>query len=287
MTSEIVGEGLLRQIAFWSDNHVWLLLWTYVSFLGSAQFFTLCLPVVFAFERPGRALRFASTVLGGAFAAEALKAVFDRPRLDTILLGVSAPLEDPGRFANEAFPSGHALMALLIWGDLLCRRRPARTGVAGGVLILAIGFSRLALLRHDILDVAGGFAIGGVLLWSLWKAEPALARWARRPWQLLAGIGVAGCSLALLGLPRPGMAIVLGVWAGVGAGGVWSAARDWPDRPAWQRLATALLAVSVVIGSRQLMDRLAESQLVLTAIGYAVLGSLVAGPLPRIRPPGR
>jgi membrane-associated phospholipid phosphatase len=287
MTSEIVGEGLLRQIAPWSNNHFWLLLWTFVSFLGSARFFTLCLPVVFAFEPPRRALRFASTVLGSAFIAEALKAFFARPRLDPILLGVPAPLEDPGLFANEAFPSGHALMAFLIWGDLLFHRRSMRTRLAGGALIVAIGFSRLALLRHDLLDIAGGFAFGAILLWCLWRADPTLARWAERPWQLLAGMWLVGCSLGIVGLPRPGMAIVLGVWAGVGAASAWSAARGWPERPPWQRLALAFLAVAVTLGWRWLLAPSIESQLAVSAMGYALLGSLVAGPLPRIRLPGR
>lgn len=285
MTSEIVGEGLLRQFAAWSEHSAWLLFWSAVSFLGSGRFFTLLLPVVFALQRPPRAMRFASTVLGGAFAAELLKALFARPRLDPMLLGARGPLEDPGLFDNEAFPSGHVLMAVLIWGDLLLRRSP-RARVGAVLLMLSIGMSRLALLRHDLLDVLGGFALGALLLMALWRSEAWIRRLAGLPWPQLAALWLAGGAAALAGLPRVSMAVVLGVWAGAGAAAAWQAAHPIPTRPKAWRIASVFLAVTAAILCREFLSRW-EHSLLATAAGYALLGALVAGPIPRLRSPAR
>jgi membrane-associated phospholipid phosphatase len=287
MTTEIIGEAVLRQCAAWSDQTLWIGFWRAINSLGSPRFFTLFLPIAFAFWRPGRSLRFASTVMGGAFITELLKALFGRARLDPVLLGAAGALEDPGLFDNEAFPSGHALMAVLIWGDLLFRR-PGRGGKAVSVaLMLCIGFSRLALLRHDLLDISGGYLFGAVLLALLWRSEAQLEKASHWPWRLQATLWIGGCTLALLGLQRPSMALVLGVWAGLGAASAWSAAREWPQRPPWQSLIVAFLAIVVVLGGKEILARTAHERLLPLALGYTLLGVLVAGVLPRIRLPGR
>ena len=101
-------------------------------------------------------------IVGGA-----LKEVVDRPRPDYLLAG-SAP-------GGLSFPSGHALFAFIVGGILIFLvgdmvkslgvRRWLQ--VALGLLILAIGASRVYLGVHWPSDVIGGYLFGGIGLLGL------------------------------------------------------------------------------------------------------------------------
>ena len=93
------------------------------------------------------------------------------------------------RGLSYSFPSGHALGSLVTYGMLAyllamfwAKRRTARIRlVAGaGVLILAIGFSRLYLQVHFFSDVVGGYAVGVMWLTACVTAVE-LARRQPRP----------------------------------------------------------------------------------------------------------
>jgi undecaprenyl-diphosphatase len=68
---------------------------------------------------------------------------------------------------GNSFPSGHALVSIIVYGALLLvfapalsrrARRPVAVGVA--VLVAAIGFTRLALGVHFLSDVVGAWCLG-------------------------------------------------------------------------------------------------------------------------------
>lgn len=74
-------------------------------------------------------------------------------------------------FSGTSFPSGHATVAIAVWGMLaflLASRAPSRTRVgifvAAVVLIVAIGASRIYLGAHWPTDVCGGYMLGGAWL---------------------------------------------------------------------------------------------------------------------------
>jgi undecaprenyl-diphosphatase len=116
------------------------------------------------------------TALGGGLLDTVVKEAVDRPR---------PSLVDPVATAyGKSFPSGHAMSSTFVYGALVLVFLPAigrryRPVVIGGavLLVLAIGFSRLALGVHYITDVAGGFVLG--LAWlaastgafSIWRVE--------------------------------------------------------------------------------------------------------------------
>jgi membrane-associated phospholipid phosphatase len=84
--------------------------------------------------------------------------------------------------SNASFPSGHAMTALVTWGVLLLvllplvRRRVRPWLVAGVVLlVVAVGFTRLALGVHFVSDVLAGWALGAAWL--------AITTAAFRGWQ--------------------------------------------------------------------------------------------------------
>ncbi len=72
---------------------------------------------------------------------------------------------------SSSFPSGHATFSLALYGFLvyfLCKQYPKYSAlfiIAGFLLILAVGFSRLYLGVHFPSDVFAGFALGA--LWLL------------------------------------------------------------------------------------------------------------------------
>ena len=140
-----------------------------ISFLGSPPVLTfLGLSVVsrLLFRRQRiPAFGWAASVLGAALLAVALEYIVRRP----------AP-SFPEPFATGAewsFPSPHALGGLVaygmlayLWATLRLERVGTRIAavVAAGILILAIGASRLYLGVEYFSDVMGGFAAGAVWL---------------------------------------------------------------------------------------------------------------------------
>ena len=97
----------------------------------------------------------------------------------------------PDPLATESsfsFPSGHALISLAVYGSIalvLARRLPRRGDrmllyAAAGLLILAIGFSRLYLGVHFLSDVLAGFAAGAAWLALLYVALEVSSRYTSR-----------------------------------------------------------------------------------------------------------
>jgi membrane-associated phospholipid phosphatase len=79
-------------------------------------------------------------------------------------IDVERPLADPlGPHAGSAFPSAHAASWAALASALALvtpRRRRAPVAAAGGLLVLAIGASRVHLGAHDPRDVVAGLALG-------------------------------------------------------------------------------------------------------------------------------
>lgn len=132
-------------------------------------------------------------VLGGWAAAFAgaslidywLKLAIHRPRPTY----AAAVIHNP----SWSFPSGHAMGSLVGYGMLAyvlmlaLRGRPAaqRAVAAGaGVLIIAIGISRLYLGVHYFSDVVGGYAAGLLWLSTCVCAVELGRRWERRALRL-------------------------------------------------------------------------------------------------------
>jgi hypothetical protein len=94
------------------------------------------------------------------------------------LFHTARPLPDQVRQIHRetgtgyAFPSGHAMNPLMFWGALAMRYRRTWFTVSVAVLVFLIGFSRLYLGVHWPLDVIGGWAIGGLMLFLFARAQP-------------------------------------------------------------------------------------------------------------------
>lgn len=151
-----------------------------LTFFGSPVWFYIILtPAVFWVWRRGHprlAIFLVVTALGGGLLDTVVKEAVDRARPSLV--------EPVATARGKSFPSGHAMSSTVVYGALLLVFLPVigrryRPLVIGGVvvLVLAIGFSRLALGVHFISDVMGGFVLG--LAWlaastaafSIWRVE--------------------------------------------------------------------------------------------------------------------
>jgi undecaprenyl-diphosphatase len=185
----VVDEGLMvridtvaaRHLHQWireSDAGIWLL--KMLTLLGKPIWLAMITApaVLYCWRRSHLrlALFLTVTTIGGGLLDTAVKVAVDRPR---------PSLEEPIVTAfGQSFPSGHAMSSVVVYGSLLLVffpvmtavwRRRALIGVV--VLVLVIGFTRLALGVHYISDVLGGYVLG--LAWlaastaafSIWRVE--------------------------------------------------------------------------------------------------------------------
>jgi undecaprenyl-diphosphatase len=98
-------------------------------------------------------------------------------------------LPDPVAHASGlSFPSGHAQSAIVAYSVLLLVFLPALRGVArvsavsvAVVMVVAIGFSRMALGVHYVSDVLAGYALGAAWVAATAASFNVLRRERGRP----------------------------------------------------------------------------------------------------------
>jgi undecaprenyl-diphosphatase len=134
-----------------------------VSDAGSSAFYLPAFAGIVAYflwrRRGWSAAYVVLAVLGSQLLNAALKAGFHRPRPHLALAVAHA--------RGWSFPSGHAQGATVAYGTLLVLLWPSLSarwrvvvGTSSAAIVLALGFSRLALGVHYTSDVAAGFAVG-------------------------------------------------------------------------------------------------------------------------------
>jgi membrane-associated phospholipid phosphatase len=155
-----------------------------VSAAGSGVVYTVVFTgvVVWLLWRrlPRLAMFVAVTTLGSALLNSTVKTLVDRTR---------PVLPDPVAHApGFSFPSGHAQSATVSYCVLLLVFLPALRGVwrrvavaVAVVMVLAIGFSRVALGVHYVSDVLAGYALGAAWVAAMTASFNALRRERGRP----------------------------------------------------------------------------------------------------------
>ena len=151
-----------------------------VTFLGSTIWLTTVVVLAAAYLLRLRRRRLAVfvvvTTAAGSLLNFVVKQVVSRPR---------PSLVDPVATASgKSFPSGHTMGSTVVYGTLVlvfiaAVRRPRRglVVVAVTALVVAIGFTRLALGVHYVTDVVGGLILGAAWLsastaaFSIWREE--------------------------------------------------------------------------------------------------------------------
>ena len=141
---------------------------TWITWLGEVFVvlgLTAAVAIVLAYRKQWAPMAgIITSVIGSAAVTYILKELVARPRPP---MGIPTHLE-----TGFSFPSGHAtfviafygFMLYLMWEKLTPMQRKIKT-VAVGIIVLAVGFSRLYLGVHYPTDVLAGFLAGGVFVW--------------------------------------------------------------------------------------------------------------------------
>lgn len=151
-----------------------------VSFLGAPVWcYLLVVPTAVLLLRrhlPRLAVFLVATVAGGGLLGTAVKVAVNRSRPSFV---------DPVATAyGHSFPSGHAMTSTILYGALLMvvlpvipRNRRLPLIAAAILLVLLIGFARLALGVHYLSDVVAGYLLGfswlaaSVSAFRTWRVE--------------------------------------------------------------------------------------------------------------------
>lgn len=147
-----------------------------ITYLGNPQFlvpFNLLLLAFFIVDRKKwMAVRIVVVALGGLLIKLLFKYLFQRLRpLDPVI---------EGGVAGYSFPSGHALMSVVVYGFLvwwaaISIHNRWKQGIVVGLLIILIFlvcFSRIYLRVHYTTDILAGICFGFCwLIFSLWIVD--------------------------------------------------------------------------------------------------------------------
>jgi len=157
----------------------------YITWLGYKDFLFLFVPFCYWFFDRKIFSTFTLFVFISALINAFLKDFFQDPRpkniesIDPFLASL-----DP----SYGFPSGHAQLAVVIWGFILLRSKNNFIKVLCLFLIASISFSRIYLGVHDIADVISGIIFGIVSLLLLEQLLSNKGGWLRelnKTWHFL------------------------------------------------------------------------------------------------------
>ncbi len=167
-----------------------------VTWLGQETAFIIIGMIVLWCVDKKYGYRFLCMFMSGLFINQFLKALFMIPRpwvVDPEFKIVESAREGA---SGWSFPSGHTQSAVLLYGGLAQRIKKAWAYIVAAVLILLVGFSRMYLGVHTLLDV-GVSMITGVLVIAL--CELYFNRFGDEigPFSIASGV-IAALSLGLI-----------------------------------------------------------------------------------------
>jgi membrane-associated phospholipid phosphatase len=147
----------------------------FFSFLGTAEFYMLILPLVFWCINRTLGIEMVALLLASTGLNELVKGLLKLPRPFWIEPKLALSTE-----TSFGLPSGHAQNAVVLWGYLaMVLRSPWRWPCV--LLIFLISLSRLYLGVHFPGDVLAGWALGllvlGGFLWLKPRLAPRLSAW--------------------------------------------------------------------------------------------------------------
>jgi membrane-associated phospholipid phosphatase len=196
----------------WSESVPVEYFFRVLTFLGDDEFFIIFFGILLWCVN--KSLGFWTTVMlltSGLYGGVIKDLTFlERPDLAGVIHPVSA-----------AFPSGHTLAAVTVWGYLAVRIKKTWFWIWAILITAGIGFSRLILGYHFLGDVLGGVALGlPFLLLFFWLSVQSLERGGANTctWPLLLVFSVAGPVVLTAVLPGVNSPKILGCLAGASVG---------------------------------------------------------------------
>lgn len=187
-----------------------------LHYMGYAGFFLAIMPFIYWSVDKRLGIKLVLALLITAALNNAIKEVLKQPRPYQISLEVIDNLAHYG----YGFPSGHTMVAVVVWGLLALEAKHWQALVVAAVYVLIMGWSRMYLGVHYPQDIVGGIVFGLILLYVLYHYLDSLLYLVRRlPLQaIVAGFVLIGIwSIVFLYDVQEGSAAAGFVW-GAGAG---------------------------------------------------------------------
>jgi membrane-associated phospholipid phosphatase len=195
------------------------------SFFGTEYFFLILLPMLYWCVEASLGLKVGIILLLSTTANDALKMAFQGPRP----YWVSSDVIGYASETSFGLPSGHAQIAVGVWGMLAARLRKGWGWLVAVLIILLIGISRLYLGVHFPLDVIFGWLIGALLLWLVWRFWNPVTAWVK---ELSLGRQILVFFLASLALVL--FCLIPFLWLKI---------TNWQPPQAWAQFATQAISM--------------------------------------------
>ena len=155
-----------------------------ISLAGYPTFLILFISFGYFFWSPSRFSRIAMMLFISGLINGFLKDFFQDPRpLIELML-------DPKVGTSYGWPSGHAQIAVTLWGLIAYELKDKRVTIGAGILIFLIAFSRMYLGVHDLGDVISGLVIGTIILaiWHLAVIYKIYESLSKKSWVMVIGL---------------------------------------------------------------------------------------------------
>ena len=155
-----------------------------ISLAGYPTFLILFISFGYFFWSPSRFSRIAMMLFISGLINGFLKDFFQDPRpLIELML-------DPKVGTSYGWPSGHAQIAVTLWGLIAYELKDKRVTIGAGILIFLIAFSRMYLGVHDLGDVISGLIIGTIILaiWHLAVIYKIYESLSKKSWMMVIGL---------------------------------------------------------------------------------------------------
>jgi membrane-associated phospholipid phosphatase len=216
------------------------------SSLGEPEFHLLLLPSLLWCVDFGLGAQVGVFLLLSSHLNLYLKNLFQQPRPFVFDPSVQlTPVEE-----GYGLPSGHAQLAVVVWGGIATWTRKGWFWGVAIVLIVLVGFSRIYLGVHFPTDVLAGWIIGAISLGLYLATQPGVKKW-------LAGLSLGSQMLLAFILPlllfliQPikNTATAMGTLAGAGVG-LTLTYRYVPFNargPLWQRILRFVIGSAIVV----------------------------------------
>lgn len=145
-----------------------------ITWLGDEDFYVLVFPLLFWAVSRRVGLHLAIVFLLSASINAIGKLAFRTPRPS--YLDPSLGLRPETTFG---VPSGHAQNAVVVWGYLASQVRRRWAWIVAGILMVAIGVSRLQLGVHFPIDTVVGWTVGAAILVAYLRWQQPVGDWVR------------------------------------------------------------------------------------------------------------